>query len=90
VLDRTDDLATRKSFRTLFSIQVRLESLVALLYTDEVIRQALLIVTTMLITASSVLNLQAKRGLPILNQLSGWTVLGIDHLLHHCCPSDLC
>lgn len=35
MLDRTDDLATRKSFRTLFSIQVRLETLVALFYTDE-------------------------------------------------------
>lgn len=35
MLDRTDDLATRKSFRTLFSIQVRLEALVALLYTDQ-------------------------------------------------------
>jgi phosphatidylinositol glycan class N len=90
VLDLTDDLATRKSFRTLFSIQVHLEPLIALLYTDELIRQVLLILTTMLITASSVLNLQAKRGLPILNQLSGWTVLGIFNLLYRCCPSDFC
>lgn len=78
VLDRTDDLATRKSFRTLFSIQ------------------ALLILATMLITASSVVNLQEKRGLPILNQLSGWTILVASSILpftsrgkHHTTASKL-
>ena len=39
--------------------------------------QCLLVVITMLITASSVLNLQAKRGLPLVNQAMGWIVFGM-------------
>ena len=38
--------------------------------------QLLLIAASMGITASSAVSLQAKKGLPILNQISGWSVLG--------------
>ncbi|EIN05765.1 PigN-domain-containing protein [Punctularia strigosozonata HHB-11173 SS5] len=39
--------------------------------------QMLLIGVTMAVTASSVRNLQAKRGLPLLNEVSGWALLAI-------------
>ncbi|KAJ7157155.1 Phosphatidylinositolglycan class N-domain-containing protein [Mycena filopes] len=39
------------------------------------IAQAILVVLTMGITASSVYHLQAKLGLPLLNQVAGWIVL---------------
>ena len=38
--------------------------------------QILLLVLTMLVTASSVYSLRSKRGLPLVNQALGWAVLG--------------
>ena len=38
--------------------------------------QILLLVLTMLVTASSVYSLRSKRGLPLVNQVLGWAVLG--------------
>ncbi|KZT25011.1 PigN-domain-containing protein [Neolentinus lepideus HHB14362 ss-1] len=39
--------------------------------------QSWLILATMMITTSSVYRLQAKAGLPMLNQVAGWTVLAV-------------
>lgn len=36
----------------------------------------LLLVLTILVTASSVYHLQSKRGLPLVNQILGWVILG--------------
>jgi phosphatidylinositol glycan class N len=41
-----------------------------------ILQQSCLILATMIVTASSVRNLQAKSGLPLLNRIVGWTVLG--------------
>ncbi|KAG5727447.1 GPI ethanolamine phosphate transferase 1 [Termitomyces sp. T112] len=43
--------------------------------------QATLVVTTMIITASSVKGLQAKQGLPLPNRVLGWTVLAVSPVL---------
>ncbi|KAK0220043.1 Phosphatidylinositolglycan class N-domain-containing protein [Armillaria fumosa] len=43
--------------------------------------QCSFIVITMIVTASSVRCLQAKTGLPLLNQISGWIVLSVSSLL---------
>ncbi|KAK0203761.1 Phosphatidylinositolglycan class N-domain-containing protein [Desarmillaria ectypa] len=51
-------------------------SLLSVFYT-----QCLLIVVTMIVTASSIRCLQAKTGLPLLNQISGWIVLSMSSLL---------
>ncbi|KAF8165903.1 Phosphatidylinositolglycan class N-domain-containing protein [Crassisporium funariophilum] len=50
--------------------------------------QMALIVVTMAITASSVRNLQAKQGLPALNQLGGWVVLVVASLIPLVYKSD--
>jgi hypothetical protein len=39
-------------------------------------RKSCLILVTMIVTASSIGNLQAKSGLPLLNRVVGWSVLG--------------
>ncbi|KDQ54666.1 hypothetical protein JAAARDRAFT_71932 [Jaapia argillacea MUCL 33604] len=44
------------------------------------------IAITMVITTSSVINLQAKAGLPLLNQVCGWVVLGSATLLPFLLP----
>ena len=36
-----------------------------------------LLAATMMVTASSVVNLQAKNGLPPYNQLAAWSILGM-------------
>ncbi|KAK0192589.1 Phosphatidylinositolglycan class N-domain-containing protein [Armillaria mellea] len=51
-------------------------SLLSVFYT-----QCVFIVITMIVTASSVRCLQAKTGLPLLNQISGWIVLSVSSLL---------
>ncbi|KAK0480758.1 Phosphatidylinositolglycan class N-domain-containing protein [Armillaria novae-zelandiae] len=51
-------------------------SLLSLFYT-----QCSFIVITMIVTSSSVRCLQAKTGLPLLNQISGWVVLFVSSLL---------
>ena len=38
--------------------------------------QLVLILASMSVTASSIRNLQAKTGLPLMNQVLGWVVLG--------------
>ena len=40
-----------------------------------------LIVLAMVVTQSSIISLQAKRGLPVGNQILGWLVLGMKPLL---------
>ena len=39
--------------------------------------QLVLILASMSVTASSIRNLQAKTGLPLMNQVLGWVVLGM-------------
>lgn len=39
--------------------------------------QCALILLSMLITANSASNLKAKLGLPLINQVGGWIVLGL-------------
>ena len=45
-------------------------------------QQSCLILVTMIVTASSIRNLQAKSGLPLLNRIVGWAVLGTLLYLH--------
>lgn len=51
-------------------------STISFLSTSLLIFQGCLIIATMLITTSSALSLQAKKGLPLMNQMTGWIVLG--------------
>lgn len=61
----------KRSVKILLSTQVRLA---AMGFTSSSL-QVLLVLATMIVTASSVNNLRAKKGLPLVNQFSSWLFL---------------
>ena len=51
-------------------------------FSSLIFQQSYLILVTMIVTASSIRNLRAKTGLPLLNRIVGWAVLGTLLYLH--------
>ncbi|KAL1705153.1 Phosphatidylinositolglycan class N-domain-containing protein [Schizophyllum commune] len=64
----------------------RVEATASLKTKQVFVLQALLIVLSMLVTASSVRSLQAKLGLPLVNQVVGWIVLVLSTLTPFVAP----
>ncbi|KAL1729115.1 Phosphatidylinositolglycan class N-domain-containing protein [Schizophyllum commune] len=66
--------------------RARVEATASLRTKQVFVLQALLIVLSMLVTASSVRSLQAKLGLPLVNQVVGWVVLALSTLTPFLAP----
>ena len=70
-------LASARFVNKLFFIQV--SPFPSIFFSTLIFQKTCLILVTMIVTASSIKQLQAKTGLPLLNRVVGWSALGALH-----------